>query len=87
MLSIVPIQLRSRAAETRRMKHIILDVEDVPPPTCLMDRRVNLDRREIWRGGRRDTDWTNRPRDGWERLDPATPPRWRAVLSTLHLLA
>ena len=73
--------------KTGDVKHIISDFEDVPPLPCLMDRRIHVDRREIWRGGRRDSDWTSRPPNAWETLDTTDrPPRWHAVLSTLHLL-
>jgi hypothetical protein len=69
------------------VKHIIFDPDDVPPAPFVMDRRVKPDRRTVWRGGRRNSDWTNRPPDAWDRLDPAYPPsRWRTMLSTLHLL-
>ena len=30
-------------------------------PWFAIDRRRTPDRRDRWRGGRRDTDWTNRP--------------------------
>jgi hypothetical protein len=69
------------------VKHIIYDVDDVPVLPQIMDRRVNPNRRAVWRGGRRDGDWTDRPPDAWTRLVPGHPPsRWRTVLSTLHLL-
>jgi hypothetical protein len=81
------LQQRRCAAERSRVKHIIAHIEDVPPSPHVMDARVIPDRRTVWRGGRRDTDWTTRPRDAWNRLNPAPPlPRWRMVLSALHLL-
>jgi hypothetical protein len=70
--------------KTVDVKHITSDFDDVPPLPCLMDRRVHVDRREIWRGGRRDSDWTNRPPAAWQSLDTADrSPRWHAMLSTL----
>jgi hypothetical protein len=69
------------------VKHITFNLDDVPPMPLGSDRRISLDRRLIWRGGRRDSDWTNRPPNAWAQLDAVDPsPRWRAVLSTLHLL-
>ena len=52
-----------------------------------MDRRKNPDRRTTWRGGRRDSDWTNRPPDALTRLEAAQKiTGWkRAVLSALHI--
>jgi hypothetical protein len=70
------------------MKHIIIaDVSDVPPLPPAMDRRRNPDRRAQWRGGRRDSDWTNRPPDALARLEAADrlTRLKRAVLSALHI--
>jgi hypothetical protein len=40
------------------------------------DRRVGPDRREGWRGGRRDTDWTGRPADGTADTGVRPAPAW-----------
>jgi hypothetical protein len=53
------------------MKHIVSDMGDVPPPAPEMDRRRVPDRRKAWRGGRRDSDWQNRPLGALDRLDDA----------------
>ena len=37
-------------------------------PVVLFERRLRPDRRNSWRGGRRDSDWLNRPIGGLERL-------------------
>lgn len=69
------------------MKHITLDVNDVPVISPLMDRRRAPDRRTTWRGGRRDSDWVGRPPDAWHRYvaESADLPRWRQMLSSLHI--
>ena len=69
------------------MKHIIADVSDVPPLPPAMERRCTPDRRVQWRGGRRDSDWTNRPPDALARLEAAQKVTgWkRALLGMLHL--
>jgi hypothetical protein len=69
------------------VKHIKHLSDDVPVAPFLLDRRRTPDRRVIWRGGRRDSDWTNRPPDGWQRLlTPARrPAKLRAVLSSLQV--
>jgi hypothetical protein len=68
------------------MKHIIVDQTDVPPPPPAYDRRRTPDRRTIWRGGRRDSDWIDRPLGGLDRLErEAKRSAWRRVLSTLHI--
>ena len=70
------------------MKHIIVEVNDVPPPMPLVDRRKNRDRRAQWRGGRRDSDWVNRPPDAWAKLQTRENRMLsfsRKVLSGLHL--
>jgi hypothetical protein len=70
------------------VKHTILQTDDVPLLPLIVDRRCNPDRRTVWRGGRRDSDWTNRPPGAWERLDAESRPvvRLRQALSSLHLL-
>ena len=68
------------------MKHIVSDATDVPPPGPAYDRRRTPDRRKVWRGGRRDSDWVNRPLGGLDRLErDAKLSAWRRVLSTLHI--
>jgi len=39
------------------------------PPVVLVDRRRMPERRTTWRGGRRDSDWINRPPGVLSRLD------------------
>ncbi|HXW04119.1 MAG TPA: hypothetical protein VD833_02725 [Vicinamibacterales bacterium] len=73
------------------MKHTILHGDDLPLLPVLVDRRRNPDRRALWRGGRRDSDWTERPPGAWPRLARgeagASPTaRFRQALSSLHLL-
>jgi hypothetical protein len=70
------------------MRHIILDTNDVPPPMPLYDRRRTPDRRRVWRGGRRDSDWLHRPLNGFARLkrEQTRLSGWRRALSTIHLL-
>jgi hypothetical protein len=68
------------------MKHMVGDMSDVPPPAPAYDRRRTPDRRRVWRGGRRDSDWMNRPIGGLDRLErDARGSTWRRVLSTLHI--
>jgi hypothetical protein len=70
------------------MRHIIADVSDIPPAHPLVDRRRTPDRRMVWRGGRRDSDWVNRPLNGLANLEGrqrrANALR-KALLSVLHL--
>ena len=56
------------------MKHKTLpaDVAGEPPVVVLMERRVNPDRRALWRGGRRDRDWKDRPDGAWSRVSGRT---------------
>jgi hypothetical protein len=70
------------------VKHTILQADDLPIAPLLMDRRCNPDRRARWRGGRRDSDWTNRPPGAWARLGAENRPvmRLRQVLSSLNLI-
>jgi hypothetical protein len=44
-------------------------------PVVLFDRRRAPDRRRAWRGGRRDSDWLNRPPGALARLERNTL-RW-----------
>jgi hypothetical protein len=68
------------------MKHLVSDATDVPPPTPAYDRRRTPERRRVWRGGRRDSDWVNRPIGGLDRLErDGRVSAWRRVLSTLHI--
>jgi len=70
------------------MRHIIADVSDIPPAHPLVDRRTTPDRRTVWRGGRRDSDWVSRPPNGLASLE-VSPPKAnalrKALLSVLHL--
>jgi hypothetical protein len=36
------------------------------PPVISLERRRQPDRRTEWRGGRRDSDWRNRPAGAWK---------------------
>jgi hypothetical protein len=68
------------------MKHIVHESTDVPLPAPAFDRRRTPDRRRAWRGGRRDSDWQNRPIGALDRLEHGGKPgTWRRMLSTLHL--
>jgi hypothetical protein len=49
------------------MRHDI-DLQDLPP-LVIVERRHEPDRRTSWRGGRRNTDWTNRPPGAWAQLE------------------
>jgi hypothetical protein len=73
------------STEIRLVKHIQLQSDDVPHLPFVMDRRRAPDRRTTWRGGRRDSDWNDRPLGAWDRFDPSTRPRWRQVLASLHV--
>jgi hypothetical protein len=48
-------------------KHIPLEGDAEAVPYVGVDRRRQVTRRAAWRGGRRDTDWTNRPPGAWDR--------------------
>ena len=39
-----------------------------PPPVVLFERRRRPERRMSWRGGRRDSDWLNRPPGALDQL-------------------
>jgi hypothetical protein len=69
------------------MKHIVSELGDVPAPAPTLDRRQVPDRRKARRGGRRDSDWKNRPLGALDRLDEAKVKvkLLRRALSALHL--
>jgi hypothetical protein len=69
------------------VKHIILTTDDMPAVAPCVDRRRTPDRRDTWRGGRRNDDWLNRPPDAWVRVltGARQPARWRQLLSSLNL--
>lgn len=67
------------------MKHIRLAADDIPAAPFLMDRRRTPSRRVVWRGGRRDSDWRDRPAGAWARMETGPEPAWKKVLGSLHL--
>jgi hypothetical protein len=67
------------------MKHIVSDVVDVPLAPPLVDRRKTPDRRTVWRGGRRDSDWTNRPPGAWTEIK-AAENRMGALRRAVHFV-
>lgn len=56
----------------------IIAVTDLPP-VVLIERRHTPDRRAVWRGGRRNTDWVNRPLGAWKHFEQSFSP-WRQWL-------
>ena len=52
-------------------------------PVVFQERRKGAaTRRSVWRGGRRDTDWTERPPDSWRHLQRRRlTGRWLSRLS------
>lgn len=69
------------------MRHIVLDFDDVPAAPPIAERRMGRDRRDGWRGGRRDSDWHVRPPGALGRLyEPVgQPSRWLVRLTSLNL--
>jgi hypothetical protein len=61
--------------------HRDLDLQDLPP-IVIVERRREHDRRTFWRGGRRNTDWTNRPPGAWAQLE-RQQSSWHHWLTTL----
>jgi hypothetical protein len=62
--------------------HEGMDALDLPP-RVIVERRHQPDRRTSWRGGRRNTDWTNRPLGAWPQLEAQLMP-WRQWFSRLR---
>ena len=58
-----------------------------PHPSRAWIARTVPDRRHAWRGGRRDSDWQNRPLGALDRLDEAKVKvkLLRRTMSALHL--
>jgi hypothetical protein len=69
------------------MRHVIVDVVDLPAPPPVVERRRTPDRRAVWRGGRRDSDWINRPPSALDtfRARRQKPGLLRRAVSVLHL--
>jgi hypothetical protein len=63
------------------------DVSDLPP-VVLVERRHHRDRRAFWRGGRRNTDWINRPIGGWRHVEQrfSTWRQWLAKVPIVGLM-
>jgi hypothetical protein len=55
---------------------------NVPP--AVVERRQMTDRRGLWRGGRRNTDWITRPIGAWRALEVRRSP-WRQWIAKLPL--
>jgi len=49
-------------------KTLAADLAAEVPAVVLMDRRRTPSRRTDWRGGRRDSDWKNRPEGALSRV-------------------
>lgn len=60
------------------------ELSDDIPPVVLLERRHQPDRRGLWRGGRRASDWTNRPLGAWSQLEKHLVP-WRQWFEKLSL--
>jgi hypothetical protein len=61
------------------MKEII-DGTDLPP-IIVVERRHVREQRRVWRGGRRNADWTSRPIGAWRHLERVAP--WRHWIAKL----
>ena len=56
--------------------------DDGVPNVAPGERRRQPDRRDRWRGGRRDSDWANRPPDALTRIEQAR--RWPSLRQWLQ---
>ena len=63
-------------------KTLPAEVAGEPPVVVLMERRHAPDWRALWRGGRRDRDWQDRPDGAWSRVAGRTAllREWRRLL-------
>lgn len=50
-------------------KFDVYDMAFEMPKVVLFERRVQPDRRKVWRGGRRDSDWISRPMGSLAKLE------------------
>jgi hypothetical protein len=68
-------------------RHVVSDGLDVPAARPLVDRRRIPDRRAAWRGGRRDSDWVNRPQGTLAQFNRPSPARTlrRVAYYVMHL--
>jgi hypothetical protein len=57
-----------------------------PPQRHVPERRKTTDRRQGWRGGRRDSDWTSRPSGALARIEPEppAPSAWQRLLALVR---
>jgi hypothetical protein len=55
---------------------------DDAPVIVFFDQRHRPSRRAVWRGGRRNTDWFNRPIGAWRNLEQRLTP-WRQWIAKL----
>jgi hypothetical protein len=63
--------------------HLIADCSDIPTVPCT-ERRRTPDRRTHWRGGRRNSDWLQRPAGALDALSARQSRRWRQIVAFLH---
>ena len=70
--------------DRRSMQEQATEAPDIPQ-VVLVERRHRPNRRDAWRGGRRNVDWTNRPIDAWRRLEQPVPTwrQWLAKVSSV----
>jgi hypothetical protein len=64
---------------------LTIDLTDLPPVQT-EERRLRPDQRTSWRGGRRNTDWTNRPIGAWRHLEQGRSP-WREWIAKVPVPA
>jgi hypothetical protein len=64
---------------------LTIDLTDLPPVQA-EERRHRPDPRTSWRGGRRNTDWTNRPIGAWRQLEQGRSP-WREWIAKVPVPA
>ena len=66
---------------------MVQHTDPLPVPDVKIDLRKTADRRAFWRGGRRNSDWFNRPIGAWRHLEKRMSPwrRWVASWPLNHL--
>jgi len=78
-----PAAIGRRERADRSVVRSAVEPSDLPN-VVLFERRHQPDRRDVWRGGRRATDWTNRPVGAWPQLEKRSVS-WRVWLGKLSL--